>query len=225
MCHVRFSYLLRHSNLCKCPRTLRKFPQKCQKMTRCWECAVYGSRPLIASKLSSSSPEQPGLDNTRSQPWSDATCPCATTSSTLSCLFEQKERDKAEVSTWRGDTGASCVRPWWTRDIFWAGLFRRGWARCRGDWRPGTINGALLTPGYLLALLWEPWLSHVPRGPTKIAKAKQVRKMNQIGILYQIKKKDPKIGPHVWNLRSREFLFQGVQVHPFKMGTNQRPMD
>jgi len=56
---------------------------------------------------------------------------------------------------------------------------------CRGDWRSGTINGALLTPGYLLALLRE--LSHVPRGPTEIAK--QVRKMNRTGILYQIKKR------------------------------------
>ena len=32
----------------------------------------------IASTPGSSSPEQPGLDNTTSQPWSDATCPCTT---------------------------------------------------------------------------------------------------------------------------------------------------
>ena len=31
--------------------------------------------------------------------------------------------------------------------------FRREWARFGGDRRLGTINGALLTPGYLLALL------------------------------------------------------------------------
>jgi len=31
-CPVRFSYLLGHGNLCKGPRTLRKFPQKCQKL-------------------------------------------------------------------------------------------------------------------------------------------------------------------------------------------------
>ena len=30
--------------------------------------------------------------------------------STLSCLFEQKERDQAEVSTSRGGTWASCVQ-------------------------------------------------------------------------------------------------------------------
>jgi len=34
-CQVQFSYLLRHSNFCKAPRTLRKFPQKCQKITGC----------------------------------------------------------------------------------------------------------------------------------------------------------------------------------------------
>jgi hypothetical protein len=34
-----------------------------------------------------------------------------TCSSTLSCLFQQTERDKAEVSTSRGGTGARCVRP------------------------------------------------------------------------------------------------------------------
>jgi len=44
------------------------------------------------------------------------------------------------------------------------------------------INGAPSTPGYLLALLQE--LSHVPRGLTEIAEAKQVQKTNQSGILY-----------------------------------------
>jgi len=35
MCQVRFSYLLRHGNACKGPRTLRKFPHKCQKIAGC----------------------------------------------------------------------------------------------------------------------------------------------------------------------------------------------
>jgi len=48
------------------------------------------------------------------------------------------------------------------------------------------INGAPSTPGYLLALLLE--LSHVPRGLTEIAEAKQIRKTNPSGILYQFKK-------------------------------------
>ena len=30
-----FSYLLHYCNLCKDPRTLRKFPQKCQKIAGC----------------------------------------------------------------------------------------------------------------------------------------------------------------------------------------------
>jgi len=49
------------------------------------------------------------------------------------------------------------------------------------------INGAPSTPDYLLALLRELW--HVPRGLTEIAEAKQVRKTNSSGILYQVKKK------------------------------------
>ena len=40
-CQVHFSYLLRLGNFCKGPRTLRKFPQKCQKIARCWGRAVY----------------------------------------------------------------------------------------------------------------------------------------------------------------------------------------
>ena len=35
MCQVCFSYLLRYGKLCKGPRTLRKFPQKCQKIAGC----------------------------------------------------------------------------------------------------------------------------------------------------------------------------------------------
>ena len=54
------------------------------------------------------------------------------------------------------------------------------------DRRSGTINGALSTPGYLLALLRE--LSHVPRGLAENAEAKEVRKTNRTDILYQIGK-------------------------------------
>ena len=74
----------------------------------------------------------------------------------------------------------------------------------------GTINGALLTPGYLLALLRE--LSHVPRGLTEIAEAKQVPK-NEPNWYFVPDPKKQIIDPHVSNLRSREFPFQGVQVH------------
>jgi len=50
----------------------------------------------------------------------------------------------------------------------------------------GTINSALSTPGYLLAILRE--LSHVPRGLTENAEAKQVQKTNLTDILYQLGK-------------------------------------
>jgi len=127
------------------------------------------------------------------------------------------DHDKAEVSTWTVVTEASCVRPWLTCDIVWTGSFCRGWARFRGDLRSGTINGALIKPGYFLALLRE--LLHVPRGLTESAEAKKVRKKIQTGMgLYQIKKKGPtltrKMDHHVSNPRSFWFRFRGVQVHP-----------
>jgi len=49
-----------------------------------------------------------------SQLWSDTTCLHTIASNTLSCFCKQKERDKVEVSTWRGSTGASYVRPYWS---------------------------------------------------------------------------------------------------------------
>jgi len=36
ICAVRFSYLLRLSIFCKAPRDMRKFPQKCKNIARCW---------------------------------------------------------------------------------------------------------------------------------------------------------------------------------------------
>jgi len=61
-CQVRFWYLLRHGIACKGPRTLRRFPHRCQKIARCQECAVNGFRPLIASTPGSSPPERRGQD-------------------------------------------------------------------------------------------------------------------------------------------------------------------
>jgi len=155
----------------------------------------------IASTPGSSSSERPGLDNITSQPWFDTTCPRTTASSTLSCLSKQQERYKAEVSTSWGGTGASCVGPWLTCDNVKTWSFLRGWARCRGDWRSGTINSALSTPSYLLVLMRE--LSHVPRGLTEIAEAKQVRKNEPTWYFAPDQKKGLKIDPHVWNLRFR----------------------
>ena len=45
------------------------------------QCAVYGSRPPIASRPGSSCPDQYNLNNITSQPWSDATCPRITSNS------------------------------------------------------------------------------------------------------------------------------------------------
>jgi len=84
------------------------------------------TQPPITSKPGSSPLEQTRPDNMTSQPWSDATCLWNTASGTLSCLFQQKERDKVETSTSRGGTGARCVRPGLTRDIVQNQLFRRG---------------------------------------------------------------------------------------------------
>jgi len=81
ICLVRFSYLLHLSIFCKAPRDMRKFPHKCQKIAGCWERAVYGSQPLIVSKPDSSPLERPNLDNTASQPWSEAACPCTSSAS------------------------------------------------------------------------------------------------------------------------------------------------
>jgi len=115
-CQVRFSYIFHHGTLCKGPRTLRKFPQKCQKIAGCWECAVYGSRPLIASTTGSSPPERPGSDNIMSQPWSDATCPCNTASSYLSCLYKQRawQSESKHFKRWYEDKlRQTMVDSWW----------------------------------------------------------------------------------------------------------------
>ena len=117
ICSVRFSYLLRLSIFCKAPRDMRKFPQKCQKIAGCWESAVYGSRPPIASKPDSSPPERPDLDNIASQLWSEATCSCTTSASAYLRFVTIFLLEKTRQSTRSGGTGTSCVRPWLTRNI------------------------------------------------------------------------------------------------------------
>jgi len=52
-------------------------------------------------KPSSSPPERPGVDNNTSHPWSDATCPCNTSSSAYFCfvtlfLFEKTRQSTRE---------------------------------------------------------------------------------------------------------------------------------
>ena len=96
---------------------MRKFPQKCQKIDGCWESAVYGSRPPIASKPDSYPPERPDLDIVLSQPYSEATCPCTTSTSAYLRLVTIFLLENTRQSTRSGGTGAKCVRPWLTRDI------------------------------------------------------------------------------------------------------------
>ena len=52
------------------------------------------------------------------------------------------------------------------------------------------------------SIFWHWELSHVPRGLTENAEAKQIRKTNRTDILYQIEKKGSEIDPHVSNPRS-----------------------
>ena len=165
------------------------------------------TQPPIASTPGSSPPERPGPDNMTGQPWFDATCPCNTASSTLSCLFQQKERDKAEVNRGasRGGTGTRCVRPWSTSTVVLIQSFRRGSKRSEVAY----IIGAPSTPDYLLALLRE--LSHVPQGLAEMAEANQVRKTNQSVILYQFKKR---VGKSILTFRTQnlfDFFFEGFR--------------
>jgi len=81
------------------------------------------------------------------------------------------------------------------------------------------INGAPTTPGYRLALLRE--LSHVPRGLTEIAEAKQVRKTNQSDILYHFKKR---VGKSILTFRTWilvDFYFEGFRSTLKKFGYQQ----
>ena len=56
------------------------------------------------------------------------------------------------------------------------------------------INGVPSTPGYLVTILWE--LSHVPRGLTAIAEAKQVQ--NEPNCFFvQVQKLGPKVDPKI----------------------------
>jgi len=95
--------------------------------------------------------ERLNLDNSTSQPWSDATCPCTTSWSAYFRFVTLFLLKKARQSTRSSVTGARCVRPWLTRDILWTGSFRRGWARCRGDRRLRTWTALSQHP----AIFWH----------------------------------------------------------------------
>ena len=71
----------------------------------------------------------------------------------------------------------------------------------------GTINGALSTPGYFLALLRK--LSYVSWGLTDIAETKQVWKTNLTLFCTRSTKKGPKSDPHVSTQDPVDFVFKG----------------
>jgi len=123
--------------------------RRCQKIVGCWESAVYGFRPLIASKSDSSPPERPSLDNTTSHPCSEVTYPCITSSSVHIRFFTIFLFEKTRRSTRSGSTGASCVRPWLTRDIVWIvpeGMSQVSWRSEVGNTKERSLN-TLLSSG------------------------------------------------------------------------------
>jgi len=161
----------------------------------------------IASKPGSSPLERPGPDNITSQPWSDATCPCNTASSTLSCLFQQKERDKAEVSTSRCGTGARCVRPWLTRAL--------SRPNCSREDEPGVeaIKSCVHKRRALNTRLSSGTSAGTfacPAGPYRNCRGEAGTKNEPKWYFVLVQKKGPKVDPHVSNLKSRRFLFRGV---------------
>jgi len=81
------------------------------------QCTVYGSRPPIASKPGSSSPERYGLNNTASQPWSDATCPRTASDSTYFRFITLFQMKRTRQSTTNDRMGVDCVRLWLTRSM------------------------------------------------------------------------------------------------------------
>jgi len=184
-CQVHFSYLLWLGNFCKGPRTLQKFPQKCQKIAGCWGRAVYVHNLRLPRHLAHPFRNDPVQTTVRVNHGLTQRAPVHNTAtSTLSCLFQQEERDKAEVSTSRGGTGARCIRPWLTRGSVSDPVVPERMSLVSKRSEVVHINGAPSTPGYLLALLWE--LSQAPRGLTENAEAKQVRKPNQSGIINRL---------------------------------------
>jgi len=60
----------------------------------------------------------------------------------------------------------------------------------------------------------------VSAGPHRNYQAEAGTKNESDTYFVPVQKKGCKINPHVSNLRSREFLFQGVQVHPLRVDLN-----
>jgi len=119
--------------------------------------------------------------------------------------------EKARQSTTSGVTGACCVRLWLTRGVVWTGSFQ-------GD-EPGVqaIGGYVHKRRALNTRLSSGTSAGtfaVSTGPSRNYQTEAGTKNEPDTFFVPLQKKGWKIDPHVSNLRSREFLFRGVQVHP-----------
>ena len=170
--------------------------------------------PTSGRLETSSPPERPGLDNITSQPWSEATCPCTTSTSAYLRFVTIFSLKKTRQSTRSGGTGASCVRLWLTRVVSRP-------VRSGGD-KPGFLSFEVIgcrakrrSLNTRLSSGTSAGTLQCPQALTEIIMPKQVRKTNRDMFLVPFQKKGWKIDHHVSNLRTRGFLFQGVQVHPY----------
>jgi len=198
-------------HFCKAPRDTQKFSAEVTEDSRVLRARRLYTQPPIASTPGPSPPERPGLDNTTSQSWSDATCPCTTSFSAYFRFVTLFLLKKTRQSTRSGVTGARCLRPWLTRDIV------SGMSQVSRRSEFAYINGAPWTPGYLLAFFFF----GTSAGTFAVSAGPYINYCNEVGTKNEpdtyfvpVQKKGWKIDPHVSNLiRSREFLFQGVHVH------------
>jgi len=146
---------------------------------------------LIASTPGSSTLERPGLDNIKSQPWSDTTCPCTAYFRFVTLILLKMTRQ----STRSGVTEARYIKPWLTRDIVsgWTKSFQTRWGMSQVSRRleAAYINGAPSIPGYLLALLRE--LSQRPRAFYRNYRVEAGTKIDLTRFLYQFKKRVRKL--------------------------------
>ena len=116
--------------------------KKCKKIAGCWEYAVHGTRPPIASGPGLSPPERPGLNYTTSQLWSDTICPRTTSWSAylrLSHSFCLRRQDKVLEAVVQGQV---------VSDHDWRVILSR----------PGRSGGD--EPSFEAIRGWEPYTAH-----------------------------------------------------------------
>jgi len=204
-----FSYLRRLCNFCKVPRDMQKFPQKCQKIAGCWGRAVYVhnfwllqhlAHPLRNDRVQTILRVNHGLTKRAPVP------PLEVLTSALSRCFCWKRQDKVLEAVLQEHVAS---------DHGWL-VVLSGPGRS-GGYEPGVeaIGGCIHNQRALNTRLSSGTSAGtfaVSAGPYRNYQAEAGTKNEPDKFL--VPKKGPKIDPHVSNLGSREFLFQGVQVHP-----------